>query len=428
MDSHRKKLLATFTLLVLAISIPITTYLLQQKQDNRSKASAATTLSFDPPSITKLIGDDIALDVLINPGTNSVSYVKFEAKYDPTVLELSPTTPFIANTVAFPTQVQSAVISTASGSLKVALSIGPNMTNAIQTPTKVGTLHFKAINPTSTTSANVTFGDITQVLSIGPSDNPTENVLSTTIPATILVSDPSTPTPTASAISPTPTASESADPTATPSVALTPTILASDSPTPTLFPPTLNPTPTATPSGIQFNLNLILHAIGMGGDNVNPAGNSFSNKNPQHATRSANISLYDTSNHLIGSASSLIHYSSPSGSFLGAITVPTSLTSGFYTVKIWTANHLSRRLPGIFSFANKTVTLPVFQYIAGDASNDNTLNIIDYNLFIDCFDGANSDVPCDDDKKAATDFNDDGLVNQNDYNLFLRELSQVEGD
>lgn len=422
MDSNRKKLLAAFALLVLAISVPLTTYLLQQKQDARSKASAATTLSFSPPSITKLIGDSVALDVMINPGTNLVSYVKFEAKYDPAVLQLSPTTPFIANTAAFPTQVQSAVISTASGSIKVALSIGPDMTQAVKIPTKVGTLYFKAINPTSTTSANVVFGDITQVLSIGPSDNPSENVLSTTIPATIIVSDPSA-TPT---ISISPTASESADPTATPSVALTPTIIASDSPTPTLVPPTLTPTPT--PAGIQFNIDLILHAIGQGGDNVFPGGNTYSNKNPKHATRSASVSLFDTANHLIGSASGVIHYSSASGSFLGSLNVPTSITSGFYTVRLWTANHLSRRLPGIFSLANKTVTLPALQYTTGDANNDNKLNILDYNFFMECFDGANSDVPCDNDKKTATDFNDDGLVNPIDYNLFLRELSQLGGD
>lgn len=102
-----------------------------------------------------------------------------------------------------------------------------NVLNSLPTltPTKIGTLTFKALTPTETSTTQVFFGDQTKILSNNKAD---ENLLATTVPANITITadqEPKlstdsavlTPTPTSSiidtnVISPTPTVSPSITP------------------------------------------------------------------------------------------------------------------------------------------------------------------------------------------------------------------------
>lgn len=81
-----KKLLLLGFVVVLLVIIPLTVYLVQQQQKTKSSAQAATVLGFNPAASTINVGDNVNLDLMMNPGINQVSFVKVTITYDPTKL------------------------------------------------------------------------------------------------------------------------------------------------------------------------------------------------------------------------------------------------------------------------------------------------------------------------------------------------------
>lgn len=204
-----KKLLLIGFILILLVAIPLTLYFIQQQQEIRSRAQAATTLSFTPATSSVNVGDVVSLDLMVNPNSNLVSFVRLEILYDSTKLATASGDQgkaFEPNTLAFPSVTEGPIYE--DGKILVTLSVGSDPTKAIQTPTKVATFQFIAKEPTDTPT-QVTLGATqTQVLSIGPEDQASENVLSSTSPAAISIggalSPTLTPTPTIP-VTPTPT-------------------------------------------------------------------------------------------------------------------------------------------------------------------------------------------------------------------------------
>jgi hypothetical protein len=233
-----KKLLLVVFVVLLLIGIPVSVYFLQQQQQTVTQAEKSTILTFTPDSsssapITKNIGDDISLDVMVDPGdTNLVSFVKLEIQYDPDKIATASTNPFQPNATIFPSVVEGPVYT--PGKISVTLSVGPDPTKAIQTKSKAATISFKAVNATDPgTPTLVTYSANTQALSIGPSDQASENVLASSTPATIIIAG--------AAVSETPTE------TPVPSV--------TDTPTPTTEAPTDTPTETPVPTTGTNNVN-----------------------------------------------------------------------------------------------------------------------------------------------------------------------------
>ncbi len=188
------------------------------------------------------------------------------------------------------------------------------------------------------------------------------------------------------------------------------------------------PAPTPTPVSTTLLLNGLIDGIGARGDNSNPDGN-FSNKKPLHETRNLIVNIFNASNQLVASSATTMNYSSQSGMFVGKAVITQPFTSGAYTIKTVTENHLSRLLAGIQNLtAGKDNQLPNAVFIAGDVLHDNQLDIRDYNSLIDCYSDLLPATACTDlQKKNASDLNDDGSVNQFDYNLFLREIATQPG-
>jgi hypothetical protein len=224
MFSAKRLLLIGFFAIIL-VAIPVTVYFLQQQQQVSSKAQAATSLSFSPPStqsspLQKNVDDVFSLDLSVDPSTNLVSFVRLEIQYDPTKLATASADgadAFVPNKAAFPSINEGPIYQ--DGKILVTVSVGSDPTKAIQTPTKIGTITFKALSPTDTPTL-VSYGAQTQVLSIGSADQASENVLSSVSPAAIMIAG--------AAVTPT----------------VTPSEVPSDTPTPT---PTLEPTETPTP-------------------------------------------------------------------------------------------------------------------------------------------------------------------------------------
>lgn len=246
MNIGGKKLFLIGFLVVLLVGIPLTVYLLQQNQEVRSRAEKSTILTFAPDStqaapMQKNVGDTVSLDVTVDPGKNLVSFVKLEIQYDPDYLATDSATAFQANTTAFPSVLEGPVYT--PGKIDVTLSVGPDPTKAIQQKVKAATVTFKALkNTPAGTPTMVSYGvsPKTQILSTGPNDQYSEDVLSSTAPAIIaiggsVVSPTDQPIPTGT-IAPT-----TEVPTAVPTTAL-PT----DVPTAV---PTATPAPTGTGGG-----------------------------------------------------------------------------------------------------------------------------------------------------------------------------------
>lgn len=236
MRLNGKRLFLFGFIFIILVGVPITIYLLQQQQEARSRAEKSTNLTFTPDSsqanpIQKQINDMIPLDIMVNPGTNLVSYVKLSIQYDPDKLGVNEADAFIPNTGVFPTVLEGPIYS--SGKIEITLSVGPNPTDAVQNLAKAGTITFKAIENTADGLPTlVTYGTVTQVLSIGSGDQASENVLSSTTPATIAIGGTS--------ISPTATGT----PIPIPTGSLTPTPISTSTPIPTAI---NTPTPTSTP-------------------------------------------------------------------------------------------------------------------------------------------------------------------------------------
>lgn len=203
---------------------------------------------------------------------------------------------------------------------------------------------------------------------------------------------------------------------------LTNTVLASKTFGLTVYAST-SPTPTPGSSTTRVTLPLLLHGVGKGGDNVNP--NSTGTTNPVHPTRTVTVSLIDGSQQIVKTVQGNIIFDTSTGSFNGTIDLGSNFPTGFYTVRAKTPNYIDRQIG--LSFYNitqgQTTPLNTTPLVVGDSNNDNHINILDYNMLLDCYSSIEPAKNCNPTKFSETDLNDDGQVNQFDYNLLLRELS-----
>lgn len=216
MDLIRSHKLIVATIVIQIIALPLILMVVKTRQTTTTKASAASTLYFTPQTtsgspVSKNVNEDVSLDLMINPGTNLVSLAKLDISYDATKFSVADASKVVVNTTAFPVTVEGPVLS--NGRVQIVVSVGSDQTKVIQTPTKILTLTLKATAPANSTQ--VGFGNNNSLLSIAPSDSPSENVLSTTTPAFIKINSAPTSTPT-------PTNSPTATPTRTPSPTPTP--------------------------------------------------------------------------------------------------------------------------------------------------------------------------------------------------------------
>ncbi len=251
---HGKSLYLAITSMLLLIAIPFSILVAQRQQNDQSKATQSTIVSFNPTSsdaspIMKAKGESIPLDIMINPGQNAVSLLTVVIQYDPSKLSLDQLTGFSPNSAAFPTILEGPVF--ADGQVAVSLSIGSDPTKAITQPVKAGTVTFTSIDGTGSSVTHVMFTTTTSAQSVGAADSAGENVVSSTVPATIAIAGDST-NPTATQ-TPNPTTGTEVTPTTgavTPSITSIPTGVGG---VPLTVTPNLSVTLTASPTGQAVN-------------------------------------------------------------------------------------------------------------------------------------------------------------------------------
>jgi len=229
------------------------------------------------------------------------------------------------------------------------------------------------------------------------------------------------PNCSSSTISPTITTSPTTS--VSPPITVVPTL--TTAPTQTVT-PTLTPTTTVVPGNTAFNLNLLLHGIGQGGDSANPAGGG--NPNPHTTQRNVTIEVYSVQNLLVLTKNGVVNFNPNAGNFSGSVDMGNAFSSGQYTVKIKTNQFLKALVPGIQTITKGTLnTLPQTVMVNGDINGDNSINILDYNILMGCYSDLLPAGSCTPENKILSDLDDDGNINQFDYTLFLRELSNIRG-
>jgi len=256
-----KKILLIGFILVLLVAIPVTVFLVQQQTKTKTGAQRATTLSLTPATKTVTAGQKVTLTLNVNPGINQISFVKFTITYDPTKLKYvdgSFKRLDIKESDGTTTQlsIRQGPDTTTPGVISATLAIG-SVQYVIQNPADIASLDFDTTDLTGTTTVNIVQDDKTktQVLSLGTSDQFNENVLLSTVPATITASGNPVPTDTDT---PTPTEEVTTVPTDTP----TPT------PTGEVVTTTPTDTPTPTPTGTQTSTGPSCSSL-----SLNPANN-----------------------------------------------------------------------------------------------------------------------------------------------------------
>lgn len=430
MDFIRSHKLIVATIVIQIIALPLVLIMVKQKQQTTSQAQKSTTLFFTPSStsnspIQATVGQNMTLDLMINPGNNLVSFAKIEITYDPALFTPDPTNPVTVDTNqstgAFSTIVEGPVVS--SGKILIALSIGPSNIGAIATQRRVLTLNLKPTASSNNQTTSIGFGSTTELSSISGSDTLYENVLSAATPAIVKVTVTNSPTPT-----PQPTSTPTPQPSNTPTPSPTPSPTKIPTPTPS---PTAVPTPTIEPvtSTILKFTGLKLHGLGKGGDNPNP--NSIGTLNPLRPTRTLVVTLLNSSNAVVQTINGSITYTGPTtGVFDGDVVVPNTTPNGDYTVKISSPTYLAKTIPGWITLTKgATINMTPVSLSAGDVDGDGVREADDdYNIIMGCYADLQPAKNCNATKKLAADISDDGKVDQDDYNLFLRELSVQTGD
>src|SRR3990167_5083871 len=193
-----KKLILFGLAVILLIAIPLTVYLVGKQQELKSRSAPSTTLSFKPSSATTAVGQDVTFDIMISPNSNFVSFVHLVISYDPTKLEKSGSGLSIDTNVfpGFDKSKPPTPTFDSTGKITVDLAVGGNPSAFIQqNNTKVGTLTLKAIASTEGATTPITFDSKTQVLT-GQGDQFNTNVLSSTTPASVTITEAGTLTPT----------------------------------------------------------------------------------------------------------------------------------------------------------------------------------------------------------------------------------------
>ena len=174
--------------------------------------------------------------------------------------------------------------------------------------------------------------------------------------------------------------------------------------------PTITVTPTQTQGGISLSISAIMPGIGSGaGGNTNPA----------RRTREARVIIKNAQNQEVANSSGTLTFDGTK--FAGTVNTGQTL-SGPHTIKIKLDNTLLKLAPGIQNLSGALSQIPQVTLISGDLNQDNTMDILDYNIFISCF----GEKTCD--KKNLSDLNDDGKVEEMDLNILLRGFAIRNGD
>jgi hypothetical protein len=173
-------------------------------------------------------------------------------------------------------------------------------------------------------------------------------------------------------------------------------------------------------------ITVYLHGIGKGGDGANPSAGG--NPNPLTQQQLFSVGVFNTQNALVASKVVPMTYNATNGNYTGAAAFD-AIATGSYTVTVRADKYLQRNASGIQTITSgQTKQIAPIYLISGDIDVNNQINIIDYNVLMQCYADLTPAKNCSTQQKKLADLTDDGSVNQIDYNLFIREISNRSGE
>ncbi len=155
---------------------------------------------------------------------------------------------------------------------------------------------------------------------------------------------------------------------------------------------------------------------------ISPIG--VDNNAPKHPQRAATVIILNSAKSIVATKSLTATYSSTNGDFAAIANLGSAWKSGNYFVTVRLSNTLAQtmgRYSGsqFYLASGKKAFLPRTPLFSGDINGDNSMNVLDYNILLNCW----NNTGCSTSQKTASDLNDDGSVNQVDYNIWLRSVS-----
>lgn len=263
----KKKILAIIIFVLIFASVPAGVYLIQKRQELRSRALPNTVLSLEPATASHNINEVFLVNITIETGTNIVAAADIDMSYDPQVLSLEEILP--GTFFDSPTELRKEI--GVPGKIYYSLgSLTPKQGSGI-----IAIISFRGL--TAGTSS-VTFDSTTIVAGIDEG-NILENTLSGyyTITGVEPTATPGTETPTSTptstsvpTVTPTPTTNgvgggPTSTPTPTPTATRTPTPAAGaiSTSTPTISPEGIPETGVLTPTLLFLTAGAVLFAFGL---------------------------------------------------------------------------------------------------------------------------------------------------------------------
>lgn len=189
-----KKFVLILVAILTLVAIPITVFVVGQRQELRQKAAPATTLSFTPATITKAVGDTFSLEATIDTAANQVVAAELHVLYDPAKLEAQT----ITNGALFPSILASGVVGQGTASITVGAR---DSTHPVTGRGTSAVIKFKALAKTDA-PISVKFAATTFVGGLGEGAT---NILVGSTPATVTITDTGTAGANSTTTIPTPT-------------------------------------------------------------------------------------------------------------------------------------------------------------------------------------------------------------------------------
>lgn len=211
---NRRTILTIIVAFALLTGIPVSVFLVQQRQELRKRAVPATTVAITPPALTKKKGDTFTVSVTVNTGDNTVSAAQLVVTFDSTKLK--------ANAITAGSFLPIILVPGAISGSSASITVGSQTTTPQQGEGTLATVTFEALADSGTTG--ISFGSETRVAGIGEQGN----VLIGKTPGNVTLQSGASPSPT-----PTPPSGGTPTPTPPPGSTPTPTPLDGGTPTPT---------------------------------------------------------------------------------------------------------------------------------------------------------------------------------------------------
>ncbi|MBI3384569.1 hypothetical protein HY030_00020 [Candidatus Gottesmanbacteria bacterium] len=326
------------------------------KQDLRSKAAPSTQLYFYPQTLSVI--SSLPRDQSVNIMINPAGNSVTAAEIH---LSFDPTKINIKNIVPsslFPNILTIPVIDNQLGKANFTVGV-PAASSGSSAVSEIASIASVYFTYTKAGSSTINFTSDTQAAGL----NETGNVITTLTPLSILVQ---TPTPT---FTPTPS-------------------------------PTLSPTPSPTPIPVVANLNITMTLQKINSKKTDiPVAITFYDP-------AGNIILSQTPN-FTGDNNGIYNYNL------------TGLILGTFTIKIKPRFYLTRKTSLSLANGEQSINLIQAPFLSGDISENNKIDIFDYNRLVEDF-GPNMPTA-----GSPADFDKNNKVDIYDYNLLVENFTKT---